>query len=87
VRLRVIKPRVGRLKELLAELCQDFIHWQEDDSPLLDGERRTYLRGIQEAIAGVDEASVVLAGACDRFRHANDESPGGGFTGPPNFGW
>jgi len=67
VQLRIIKPRVVRLKELLAELGQDFTLWQEVDSPLLDGERRAYLRGIQEAIAGVDEASVVLARAIQRI--------------------
>jgi len=63
VQLRTIKPRVGRLKELLAELGLDFMRWHEEDSPLRPVEKREYLRGIQEAIVGVDEASVLLARA------------------------
>ena len=71
LQLHTIKPRVGRLKELAAELGQDLKRWKEEDSPLLFGERRAYLRGIQEAIAGVDEASVVLARAIQRIEELN----------------
>jgi len=37
-------------------------------TPLLPGEKRAYLLGIQEAIAGVDEASVVLAQRAETAR-------------------
>jgi len=63
----VSSSRVGRLKELVAGLGQDYTRWQEEDNSLLDGELRAYLRGIQEAIAGVDEASVVLARGIQRI--------------------
>jgi hypothetical protein len=65
--LHNIKPRIGRLKELLAELCQDYKRWKEEENPLLLDEKRAYLRGIQKAFAGIDEARVVLSKAVKRF--------------------
>jgi len=71
LQMQTIKPRVGRLKELAIELGHDFIRWKEEPSPLLSGEKRSYLRAIQDAIAGVDEASVVLARAIQRIEELN----------------
>jgi len=51
----------------VAELGQDFRRWQEEASPLLFGEKRKYLKAIQEAFAGIDEASIVLARAIQRI--------------------
>jgi len=67
VQMRVIKLRDARLQELLAELGQACTLGQEEDSLLLDGEKRAYLRGIQKAIASVHEASIVLARAIQRI--------------------
>jgi hypothetical protein len=64
--LQSIKPRLPRLRELVAELVQDYLRWKDEPSPLRDGERRAYLIGIQEAIAGLDEARVVLGKAVER---------------------
>jgi len=47
VQLRIIKPSLGRLKELTVELGQDFSRWKEKASPLLPGERRAYLNVVQ----------------------------------------
>jgi len=47
-------------------LVQEYLLVQSHESPLLDGERRAYLIGIQEAIAGLDEARVVLGKAIRR---------------------
>jgi len=58
--LHTIKPRIPRLRELVAELVQDYLLMQSLESPLLDSERRAYLNAILEAIAGVDEGFVVL---------------------------
>jgi len=55
VRLRVIKPRVSRLKELVAGLGQDYTRLQEEDNHLLDGELRAYLNAIQQAIARLSD--------------------------------
>jgi len=64
--LHSIRPRIPRLRELVAELVQEYLLVQSQESPLRDGERRAYLIGIQEAIAGLDQARVVLGKAVRR---------------------
>jgi hypothetical protein len=66
VQLRVFKPRVGLLRETVAQLVQEFLVVQAQENPLLDDERQAYLIGIQEAIAGLDQARVVLDKAVRR---------------------
>ncbi len=39
--------------------------------PLLYRERRLYLKGIQDALAGVELARVTLAGACRRLQEGD----------------
>ena len=73
--LRSAKPRIPRLRDLVAELVQEYMLIQFQESPLLDGERRAYPRGIQEAIAGVDQASVVLAWLFGETSRYEDQSP------------
>jgi len=65
--LHTIRPRIPRLRELVAELVHEYLIVQSVESPLLDGERRAYLIGIQEAIAGLDQARVVLGKAIRRI--------------------
>jgi len=71
LQLRTIKPRLGRLRELVAELVQEYLIVQSQESPLLDGARRAYLIGIQEAIAGLDQARVVLGKGIRRIEALN----------------
>jgi hypothetical protein len=66
MKMNMIRPRVGRLRKLAAELARDFTLWKDEPSLLLDGERRAYLVGIQQALAGIDEAAVVLTKAIGR---------------------
>jgi len=67
LQLHTIKPRLGRLRELVVQLVQEYLVVQSQESPLLDGERRAYLIGFQEAIAGLDQARVVLGKAVRRI--------------------
>jgi len=60
--LSTIRRRIPRLRELVAELVQDVLIAKTAESPLLDGERRA-----KEAIAGLDEAWVVLGKAVKRI--------------------
>jgi hypothetical protein len=64
--MNMIRPRVARLHRLVAELGRDYTRWKDEPTPLLDGERRAYLIAIQEALAGIDEAAVVLSKAIAR---------------------
>jgi len=57
----------SRLRELVAELIQDVLIAKTAETPLLEGERRAYLNAIQDAIAGLDQAWVVLAKAIGRI--------------------
>jgi hypothetical protein len=66
MQMNMIRPRVARLHHLVAELGHDYTRWKDEPTPLLDGERRAYLIAIQAALAGVDEASVVLSKAIGR---------------------
>jgi hypothetical protein len=77
--LHTIKPRVGRLRELVAELAHDYTRWMDEPNPLLDGEERAYLRGVQEAIAGLDQARVVLGNAVQRSRTRSPRRRAGGW--------
>ena len=67
VQLRNIKQRLPRLRELVAELIREVLVVKMADGPLLDGEKRAYLVGIQEAIAGLDQARLVLGKAIRRI--------------------
>jgi len=67
VQLRIIKPRVGRLREMVDKLVQEYLLVESQQNPLLDGVRRANLIRIQEAIAGLDQARVVLGKAVRRI--------------------
>ncbi len=62
-----LKARVRRLDELTRGLAQEVAIWKEADDPLLYLERRAYLKAIQDALAGVESARVVLARARQRL--------------------
>lgn len=59
--------RVCRLDELARGLAKEVALWKKADDPLLYLERKAYLDAIQDALAGVEEARVVLARARQRL--------------------
>jgi hypothetical protein len=61
-----IQARVGRLEALAQGLAAEVRRWQSGSSGL-PGEQRAYLGGIQDALASLDEARVVLAAAARRL--------------------
>jgi hypothetical protein len=67
VQLRRIKQRLPRLREMVAELILDVLTVKKVDGPLLDGEKQAYLVGIEDAIARLDQARVVLGKAIRRI--------------------
>jgi hypothetical protein len=61
-----LTARVHRLHELSPALAKEVVLWKECNDPLLYLERRAYLGAIRGALAGVEEARVVLAKARQR---------------------
>jgi hypothetical protein len=62
-----IQTRLERLDELARGLAKEVAILRKADDPLLYLERRAYLNGIQDAIAGVEAARVLLAKVCQRL--------------------
>ena len=67
IELADLKARVRRLDELTRGLAREVAIWKQADDPLLYLERRAYLKAIQDALAGVESARVVLARARQRL--------------------
>ena len=65
--------RVRRLEELTHGLSREVALWKEGNDPLLYLERRSYLNAIQDALAGVEAARVVLSRAHQRLAEEKDE--------------
>jgi hypothetical protein len=66
--MRDVEARLRRLEELTRGLAKEVTLWREGNDPLLYLERRAYLSGVQDALAGVEAARVVLAKACQRLK-------------------
>jgi hypothetical protein len=62
-----LAARVRRLDELMRGLAKEVALWKVGNDPLLYPERKAYLKGIQDALAGVEAARVVLAKARQRL--------------------
>jgi hypothetical protein len=62
-----LKARVKRLGELARGLSKEVALWKAGLGPLLYAERKTYLKGIQDALAGVEVARVALAAVVRRL--------------------
>jgi hypothetical protein len=62
-----VVKRVRRLEDLTRGLSREVALWKEGNDPLLYLERRAYLNAIQDALAGVEAARVVLARANQRL--------------------
>lgn len=56
-----IVARVQRLDELSRGLAKEVSLWKSCNDPLLYLERKAYLGAVQDALAGVEAARVVLA--------------------------
>jgi hypothetical protein len=67
ITLADLSARVRRLDELTRGLAKEVVIWKEANDPLLYRERRAYLKAIQDALAGVEEARVVLARSRQRL--------------------
>ena len=59
--------RVRRLDELARGLAKEVSLWRGGNDPLLYLERKAYLDAVQDALAGVEGARVVLARARQRL--------------------
>jgi hypothetical protein len=62
-----LRARVRRLDELARGLAKEVSLWKGGDDPLLYLERKAYLGAIQDALAGVETARVILAKAHHRL--------------------
>jgi hypothetical protein len=61
-----VKARVERLDRLARGLAKEVL-WKGAADPLLYRERKAYLAGVQDALAGVETARVVLAKVVQRL--------------------
>lgn len=62
-----MQERLQRLEQLTRGLSREVSLWKEGNDPLLYLERRAYLTAVQDALAGVETARVVLAQALQRI--------------------
>jgi hypothetical protein len=62
-----IKARVVRLDRLARGLAKEVGLWRGCNDPLLYRERKAYLAAVQDALAGVEEARVMLARVVQRL--------------------
>jgi hypothetical protein len=62
-----LTARIERLDRLMRGLAREVLRWKEGNDPLLHVERRSYLDAVQDALAGVERARVVLARARQRL--------------------
>ena len=62
-----LKRRIARLDRLARGLAKEVLLWRGGNDPLLFADRPMYLRAIQDALAGAEEARVVLARVVKRL--------------------
>jgi hypothetical protein len=62
--------RVERLDQLGRGLAKEVVLWRKGNDPLLYLERKAYLSAIQDALAGIEAARVLLAKVCQRLEKA-----------------
>ncbi len=67
LQLRDLRARITRLEALTRGLALEAALLKEGNDPLLYRERRLYLKGIHDALAGVETARAALAGAVRRM--------------------
>jgi hypothetical protein len=62
-----LKARIERLDKLARGFSLEVGRWRGATDPLLYRERKAYLGAVQDALAGVEAARVVLAGVVRRM--------------------
>src|SRR5262249_31570082 len=67
MQLTDLKVRIKRLEGLAKGLAREVELQRGGEDVLLFGERKQYLAGIQDALAGTEAARVVLAGVVKRI--------------------
>ncbi len=67
IQLHDIKGRIARLQQLSMGLATEAAAWKGGEDPLLYLERKQYLNAMLNALAGLEEACVVLAGVVGRL--------------------
>jgi hypothetical protein len=65
--LAEIKARIARLEKLARGFSLEVQRWKAASDPLLYRERKAYLAGVQDTLAGVETARVVLAKVVQRM--------------------
>ena len=70
-----LAARVRRLDQLSRGLSKEVTLWQACNDPLLYLERKAYLKAIQQALAGVEDARVILAKVRQRLEREKSENP------------
>ncbi len=68
--LHDLKARMERLDAVMRGLAKEVLLVQKADDPLLYRERKGYLEAIQDAIAGLETARVMLAQGVQRIEEA-----------------
>src|SRR5262249_20360007 len=71
-----MQERLARLEQLAMGLARGVVLWRQANDPLLYLERKAYLNGVQDAIAGLEDARVTLAKALPRAQ--GEKGPLGG---------
>src|SRR5262249_2195078 len=64
---KAARRRLSRLEELAMGLAKEVLICKAADDPLHRAERQSYIRGLQDAIAGGEGARVALAMAVQRL--------------------
>ena len=65
--LEDLTARIQRFDVLARGLAKEVTLWKQSNDPLQYLERKAYLRAVQNALAGVEEARVILAKVCQRL--------------------
>lgn len=65
-----VAKRVRRLEELARGMAREVSVWKEGNDPLLYLERKAYLDALQDALAGLETARVVMARARQRLERS-----------------
>ena len=71
--LASLAGRVRRLDELARGLTKEVAMWKACNDPLLYLERKAYLNAIQNALAGLEAAQVILVKARQRLESDRSE--------------
>jgi hypothetical protein len=72
-----LKTRIQRLDQLSRGLAREIVLWRPCNDPLLFLKRKAYLKGIQDALAGVETARVALVKVRQRLEKGVPGNPSG----------